>query len=1258
MSMFNILSLNCNGIADGLKRKDVFDRLRKLDCNIYMLQETHLKESEETYIRSGWGYQVILAGNSSNAGGTAILFKNNFEYSISRVLTDPNGQYIIIEIKFMNKTFTLVNLYGPSRGDNEIFFENISRLLEDFDDNQIIMGGDFNCVLDLVKDRKNHTTFNSRPRSRAKIFEIMGKYNLTDIFRHLHPDKESYTWCRFNSTIQARLDFFLVSDDLSNDVKELKVSSRYKSDHAPVILTLNKTSFTRQKTFWKFNNSLLYDVDYVKIVKNVIRETKKEYCNLVYDFAEIDNVPLDEISFQIDDDLFLETLLMKIRGETIAYASRKKKLENLREKELEQQILDHEKVLNNDNLQELHNLKQELQTIRETKIQGMVIRSKANWINQGERVSKYFFNLENRNYTEKMIPQVETDEGNILSKQNEIKTEVYNFYKQLYCQKEVNDFNFDSITVDSNKLAEEEKNSLESNLDLEEIKYAVSNMSSNKSPGPDGFTAEFIKFFFSDIGMFILRSANTGFCKGTLSPSMRQGNIVLIPKENKPKRYIKNLRPISLLSTIYKIISACIANRMKQVLPSIIGDTQNAFIQGRNISSNYRFIYDTLVYTHNNDIPGMLLSIDFEKAFDSISWAFMFKAFEYFNFGPGFMKWIRTLYSNISSCVSINGQYTDWFQIERGVRQGDPSSAYLYLVCAEILSLMIKSNNQIKGIQMNNNVNLLSQFADDTTLSLDGSEESLQQAIKTITDFSRISGLKINESKTMIIWIGARKGSNIRYLRDRNYVWDPGVSFKICGINFSTNIDIIPELNYNSKLDEIRRLCHKWKKRKITPIGKIAVIKSLFVSKITFLIQNIPDPSDNFIKECEKLLYSYLWEDKPSKISKQTVCKEYSEGGLRMINLRNLITTLKTSWIRKMSYNTLIRNMIENINPEMVNLINYGIEYSKNLYKTVTNPFWKDVLKHFIIFQENCKPVTTEEKLSDHIFYNPNITRDNKSIFIKEFADNNILYVHQILNDNNSFMNYQEFKNKHNWCQINFLVYAGIVNAIRDYTRTLNMQLVDQSKAFCNKIVKNLKLGNKNVQKLLNASTKLPTAIEKWNKMYNNMNWNKVFSIIYMTTQDVQLRWFQYRLIHRILPTQRYLYLRKLSNDPICNLCNESEQDICHLFFDCPIVLEFWSKLEDLLKDKCLHCRNIRISQRLVMFGYLENFVSDTVFDYIILIGKFFLYKCKLNDQIPTIEHFILTLKGRYKIERYVATIREKKEVFNKNWLLYNDIVK
>ena len=159
-------------------------------------------------------------------------------------------------------------------------------------------------------------------------------------------------------------------------------------------------------------------------------------------------------------------------------------------------------------------------------------------------------------------------------------------------------------------------------------------MKNNRSPGPDGFTVEFFKMFFRYIGQFYIRSINEGYLKEKLSVTQYQGVITCIPKEGKPKQYVKNWRPISLLNVSYKILSASIASRIQSVLPNIIHESQKGFMKNRYIGECIRMLYDVLVHSEQENIPGLLLMIDFEKAFDSVSWNFIEKSLTFFRFPP------------------------------------------------------------------------------------------------------------------------------------------------------------------------------------------------------------------------------------------------------------------------------------------------------------------------------------------------------------------------------------------------------------------------------------------------------------------------------------------------------------------------------------------------------------------------------------------------------------------------------------------------
>jgi hypothetical protein len=644
-------------------------------------------------------------------------------------------------------------------------------------------------------DSVNYVGRDTRTKTRQKLKEVMTELDLIDVWRELFVEKPGYTWRKFKSTKQGRLDYFLTPETFLSRIKRIHLESSYKSDHSPLILTLRSDERQRGKPMWRFNNSLLKDKKFVEMIKTKINNVKKHYMLPVYNLEKITEIPDDQIQFTTNDQTFFEMLLLELRGSIITFSINKKREETNLEKELCEEIAELEADINEQNVSKLEVKKGELEQLRSKRLNGMIIRSRAQWLLEGEKTSKYFCSLESRNFKNKAVSFLESSSGKILCSNKEILDEAECFYHALYERKDTVDVNLETMIDLAPKITLEENERMKGLLTYNEIKTKLGKMSNNKSPGSDGYTTEFFKFFFRDIGHFLVRSVNYGFLVGEMSVTQKQGIVTIIPKEGKDKHLLKNWRPITLLNVPYKIASACIAERIKSVLPRIIHTDQKGFMAGRYIGENVRLLYDVLFYTEKENIPGMLLLIDFEKAFDSVSWSFIQEALAYFNFGLDVQKWVETLYKNANACVTVNGHYSKWFNIGRGVRQGDPLSPYLYLICAEILSLMLRENVHIKGIQVREEEILLSQFADDTSLCLDGSEESFCEAIRVLETFTAMSGLKMNTDKTHVIWIGSSKNSKKRYLRDRNFCWDPGI-FKVLGIKFSTNIKEIPEINF------------------------------------------------------------------------------------------------------------------------------------------------------------------------------------------------------------------------------------------------------------------------------------------------------------------------------------------------------------------------------------------------------------------------------------------------------------------------------
>ena len=188
----------------------------------------------------------------------------------------------------------------------------------------------------------------------------------------------------------------------------------------------------------------------------------------------------------------------------------------------------------------------------------------------------------------------------------------------------------------------------------------------------------------------------------------------------------------------------------------LIHDAQKGFISGRFIGENIRLIYDVLFKTQNQNIPGLFLLIDFKKAFDTVSWKFIIKTLDVFNFGNSIKQWINIFRNGAESCILQNGFMSDFF----GCRQGDPISPYIFILCADVLGKMMSKNDSIKGITINGKEYKISQYADDTKLLPDGSEKSLREILNVLNKFYHMSGLKINVEKTKAIWIGAKRFSS------------------------------------------------------------------------------------------------------------------------------------------------------------------------------------------------------------------------------------------------------------------------------------------------------------------------------------------------------------------------------------------------------------------------------------------------------------------------------------------------------------------
>ena len=270
--------------------------------------------------------------------------------------------------------------------------------------------------------------------------------------------------------------------------------------------------------------------------------------------------------------------------------------------------------------------------------------------------------------------------------------------------------------------------------------------------------------------------------------------ITLIPKTGKSLNLLKDWRPISLLNVDFKIISTAITNRLKSVIEDIISPTQSAYIKGRYIGENSRLVYDIIEQINNQKRIGFILAADFEAAFESVSWSFLSKALDCYNFGPYYKYLLNLLYlhSNNYSRILLDGFHGEKIYMKRGIRQGDPASGYLFNLVVEPLAHQITQSPVMRGITVSPGTEIrLSQYADDLIVFLDSRSESLNGAVKEIQTFTSMSGLKININKTKCLPIGMNRNSTLENAHGIKYVQE----MKILGITFNSNNNDITTLN-------------------------------------------------------------------------------------------------------------------------------------------------------------------------------------------------------------------------------------------------------------------------------------------------------------------------------------------------------------------------------------------------------------------------------------------------------------------------------
>ena len=904
-------------------------------------------------------------------------------------------------------------------------------------------------------------------------------------------------------------------------------------------------------------------------------------------------------------------------------------------------------------MQEYTTIKQQLEQIHHEYAMGVQLRSKAKHIEETAENLSFFSKAETANYNTKYIRSLYSSKDELLTKPDSILQEQELFYKTLYTEPAnlvIDDkmFNLPAIP----KLDEEQIDTCDSEITLEELGKALKEMANKKSPGTDGFTTEFYKFFWIDIKEIILKSIKYAFENNSLSIEQKRGILSIIPKKGKDLRRLPNWRPLTLLNTDYKILTKVLATRLQKVLPTLISLDQSGYIKGRFIGENIRNIYDVIEYTTLEQKAGMLVALDFEKAFDSISWPFLFKTLESFNFGPNFKKWIKVLYSNPQSCVINNGHYSSFFNTTRGIRQGCPISALLFILVVEIMAINIRENKKIKGINCGNSTIKIGQLADDTILYLKD-QESLVECLEFIKHFSKSSGLKLNTSKSEAFWIGSQINCTEKLC---GLKWTNSM-IKCLGIWCGPDIEGAIERNFRDKLKNLKTVLNIWSLRKLSLKGKISVIRSFALPQVLYVTSILHTP-DWFIEDVDRLFLDFLWSKKKHHVSKDLIIKEIQEGGLKMPLFSAMVTAIKCTWIKRMlTYEQyrldILRYFIKYKSCEVKELITSKLDIE---LIEVNSAFYRQILKCWYSVYST-EPVLSQEVNIMPLWHNKFLLQGGRPYKNVVWKNHGIELMSHLLTADGKLLSKADIERKYSF-NIKQMDYNCITHSIpRTWLALVSNKTVyvkDNFPAFIkveNKLLPISEVKCRIFYWLCICKQQCCVKSQsKWEGYLHkpNIEWEELYKIPFNVTRDTTLQSFQYKIFHRFFPCNYTLSVWYRDHKQCCTFCKDIDYPE-HYFYHCRDTMAFWKSVQTWLR--AIIGVEIHLNVDEVLFG-IYNANNDNVFDIYnmcILHGKWFIYTCKRDERQICFLTYIKFIKNKLQIEKCSSEISQD-GAFEKKW--------
>ena len=1216
-------SYNVQGIGNYKKLKRVLNQIHKLpyknNC-IINLQETHL--TNEQTLNYHWTKGSVQSKGTTASSGVAILFNTGFFDDIIHTDRDDDGRYCALTATKDGETYHFINVYAPN--DHYLalkFYSYLNQKLEEtltkHPTANVTISGDFNFIFDPKVDSIGRNQTKQEQKVRDYVNAIGIRYDLVDSFRQVNT-YGGFTWGRNKPVyLRSRLDHILVTKNFANRLLTSRVTSHIgESDHSLLLSEFSFECFKYGPGIARGNASLLDDPEMKKKIMSKVQNQMKEDLN--------DGNPhqkLDLFKYLLRKNLLEEGKNKRKHEKTalelsnIEISNLCNKLNDLLCKSTRDNLTQAEKSsidIEIDNLRDAVDLANEpINKLKDEESKRLIFRSKAKWVEEGEKSNKYFLNLLNERQKRMQIRKIISN-GKIYHTQDEISKAINKFYKNLYAKQE----NIKPIDTNEDlfknlpKLNEEEKEEIGKKITLEELKVTLKTCKES-APGPDGLSYEIYKKTWDTSGPLILEAWNHSCKIKMTSQSQKESVITLLEKKGKDKTNIGNLRPISLSNCDIKLCTKTIALRTNKILYKLLGTTQTGYVPGRQVTNNLRLIEEIINKAQEDNDEYFLITLDAQKAFDSVDHNYLVKLLELYEFPKTYIEWVKIIYCKLSAKVLINGYTSMSFNIEQSVKQGDALSCALFVLAIEPLLRKLAKNKDITPIKMNGlssndyvEINNAS-YADDIT-GIVSNKESLQLIIDEYENFSKYSGIKLNVDKTEILILGKKDNQprkfEIRHKESNVTLYDQE-SVNICGITFSNNIEISYKNNIANKIVKLERKLNIWRQRNLTIEGKILIVKTFGLSQLIYSLQSTVMREEDY-KKVDDIITRFIWNINPNnsrvigKIGRERLRQEIVDGGLKAPNIMNIDKAIKYKCLTTISQNNHPINFV-------YKKILEKIAFNSNSDKLILNPggFIGSAIKtHYEIRSKIYDDLLAFGDDLDGTHKNYYSVIQNVDLMSCKYLNdhqNNMLLRLKINNINTcNDLHQEKLNNRLNYLYLDVhQIYNSLPRVWRKLlgnTRRVHNPITSETYIGTNRWKKNELVKISDITRLLN-NKKGMDAIELLRKRHKipHLVTKNPFTSLRRNIKDVKLRNLQYKMLHNIYPTMDHLFKWKIKETNMCSTCHEVET-LKHAVYECQVAKDAFKKVGKVCSKMYLNGNGDEDLLKLNMCNILFGISCDT----------------------------------------------------------------